>query len=115
MGADSAESAHSRDNGDSALSGVAPEDGVRIGGDEEDEEVVAVNAAEDRFVRPCPQSLPVFVGRGVESFEHESPGSFIVHGVGAATSASRGGGDSQNKYASTTEEESNIILFQQHQ
>ncbi len=42
MGADSAESAHSRDDGDSALSDVAPED---IGGDEEDEEVVAVNAS----------------------------------------------------------------------
>ena len=38
LGADSAESAHSRDNGESALLDVAPEDDFEIGGDEEDED-----------------------------------------------------------------------------
>jgi hypothetical protein len=69
LGADLAESAHSGDDGESALSDVAPEDDLGNDGDEEDEEVVAVNAAEDddeneaAVVRPRPQSLPVFVGR----------------------------------------------------
>ena len=45
LGADLVESGHSRDNGESALLDIAPEDDFGIGGDEEDEEVVAVNAA----------------------------------------------------------------------
>jgi len=78
LGTESAESAHSRDNGESSLSDVAAEDpfdpaldDVRNDGDEEDEEVVAVNAAEDENAAavalfcPRPQSLPAFVGRGV--------------------------------------------------
>ena len=105
LGAESAESAHSGDDGESALSDVAAEeDDVGNDGDEEDEEVVAVNAAGDdenetavAMVRPPrPQSLPAFVGRGVGASGVESPGAFVVHGVGAASSAvsssaSRGG------------------------
>ena len=107
LGADLAESAHSRDDGRSALSDVVAEDtafdDVGNDGDEEDEEVVAVNAAEDNenavavvMVCPRPQSLPVFVGRGVGVSIEESPGAFIVPGVGASSavfssSASRGG------------------------
>jgi hypothetical protein len=105
LGAESAESAHSRDDGESALSDVAAEeDDVGNDGDEEDEEVVAVNAAGDdeneaavaMVCPPRPQSLPAFVGRGVGASGVESPGAFVVHGVGAASSAvsssaSRGG------------------------
>ena len=78
MGAESAESAHSRDDGKSAFSDVAAEDpfdpaldDVGNDGDEEDEEVVAVNAVDDEnvaavaMVRPRPQSLPAFVGHRV--------------------------------------------------
>ena len=80
LGAESAESAHSRDDGESALSDVdrtqdpfdpALDDVGNDGGDEEDEEVVAVNTTDDEnvaavaMVRPRPQSLPAFVGRGV--------------------------------------------------
>jgi hypothetical protein len=96
LSAESAESAHSRDNGEGAFLDVAAEDDVGNDGDEEDEEVVAVNAADDEnaaavvaIVCPRPQSLPAFVGV-------ESPGAFVVPGVGAASSAvsssaSRGG------------------------
>ncbi len=72
------ESTHSRDDGKSAFSDVAAEDpfdpaldDVGNDGDEEDEEVVAVNAVDDEnaatvaLFRPRPQSLPAFVGRGV--------------------------------------------------
>ena len=78
MGADSAESGHSRDDGDSALSEVVADDAfndVGNDGDDEDEEVMAenaevvaaVNAADENAaavtpVRPRPQSLPAFVG-----------------------------------------------------
>ena len=91
LGADSAESAHSRDDGDSVLSDVALEDDVGIGGDEEDDEVVAVNAAGDNedetaVVRPRPQSMPEFVGRGVGTCG-ASPGAFVVPGAGAGFSA----------------------------
>jgi hypothetical protein len=91
LGADSAKSAHSRDDGKSALSDVAPEDNFRIGGDEEDEKVVAVNAADDNknesaVVRPRSKSLPAFVGHGVGA-SGESPGAFVVPGVGVASSA----------------------------
>ena len=80
LGVESAESAHSRDDGESALSDVdqtqdpfdpALDDVGNDGGDKEDEEVVAVNAADDEnvaavaMVRPRPQSLPAFVGHGV--------------------------------------------------
>ena len=111
MGAESAESAHSRDDGKSALSDVAAEDTFdhalddvwNDGGDEEHEEVVAVNAMEEEntavvaLFHPPPQSLPAFVGRGVGESGVELPGAFIVPGgVGAASSAvssstSRGG------------------------
>jgi len=111
LGAGSAVSAHSRDDGDSALSNVAAEDPFdpalddvgNDGGDEEDEEVVVVNAVEGEntaavtLFRPRPQSLPAFVGRGVRESGVESPGAFVVPGgVGAASSAvsssaSRGG------------------------
>jgi hypothetical protein len=107
LGAESAESAHSRDDGDSALSDVEDVDRTQdpfdpafdpalddVGndGDEEDEEVVAVNAADDEnaaavaMVRPRPQSLPAFVGRGVGVSSVESP-AFVVRGVGESTSA----------------------------
>jgi len=85
----------------------ALDDGRNDGGDEEDEEVETVNAAEDEnpaavaLFRPRPQSLPAFVGHGVGVFGVELPGAFVVPGgVGAASrsavssSASRGGGDS---------------------
>ncbi len=53
---------------------------------EEDEEVVAVNTTDDNeneaaVVCPRPQSLPAFVGRGI-GVSGESPGTFIVPGVG---------------------------------
>jgi hypothetical protein len=124
LGAESADFAHSCDDGESALSDVNRTqdpfnpalDDVRNDGDEEDEEVVAINAADDEnaaavaMVRPRPQSLPAFVGRGVGVSSVESP-TFVVRGVGASTSAvlssaSQGEGDSQYKYA---EEESDII------
>ena len=77
-------------------------DDVGNDGDEEDEEVVAVNAADDEnaaaavLFRPRPQSLPAFVGHGAGVSGVESPGAFVVPGVGAASSAvsssaSRGG------------------------
>jgi hypothetical protein len=110
LGAESAESAHSRDDGESALSDVAAEDlfdpaldDVGNDGDEEDEEVVAVNVVDDEnaaavaLFRPHPQSLLAFVGRGAGVSGVESPGAFIVPGFGAASSAavlssaSRGG------------------------
>jgi hypothetical protein len=103
LSAESAESAHSRDNGEGAFLDVAAEDDVGNDGDEEDEEVVAVNAADDEnaaavvaIVCPRPQSLPAFVGRRVGVSGVESPGAFVVPGVGAASSAvsssaSRGG------------------------
>jgi len=113
LGVELAESAHSRDDGESALSDVdqtqdpfdpALDDVGNDGGDEEDEEVVAVNAANDEnvaavaMVRPRPQSLPAFVGHGVgvSSVGEKSP-AFVVRGVRASTSsavlssASRGG------------------------
>ena len=112
LGVESAESAHSRDDGESALLDVdltqdpfdpALDDVGNDGGDEEDEEVVAVNAVDDEnvaavaMVRPRPQSLPSFVGHGVgvSSVGEKSP-AFVVRGVGASTSAvlssaSRGG------------------------
>ena len=129
MGAESAESAHSRDDGKSTLSYVAAED-LFVGndGDEEDEEVVAVNAADDENAAaavlfcPHPQSLPAFVGHGAGVSGVESPGAFVVPGVlGSASTAavsslaSRGEGDLQNKYAKTTKEESDIIFQRQHQ
>ncbi len=71
LGAESAESAHSHDDGESAFSDVAADDpfdpeldDVGNDGDEEDEEVVAVNAVDDEneaavaMVHPHPQSLP---------------------------------------------------------
>ena len=110
LGAESAESAHSRDDGESALSDIAAEDlfdpaldDVGNDGDEEDEEVVAVNVADDEnaaavaLFRPHPQSLLAFIGRGAGVSGVESPGAFVVPGVGAASSAavlssaSRGG------------------------
>ena len=109
LGVESAESAHSRDDGESAFLDVVEEDpfdpaldDVGNDGDEEDKEVVAVNAANDEnavavaIVRPRPQSLPAFIGRGVGVSGVASPGSFVVPGVGAASSAvsssaSRGG------------------------
>ena len=131
LGAESAESAHSRDDGDSALSDVENVDRTQdpfdpafdpalddVGndGDEEDEEVVAVNAADDEnaaavaMVRPRPQSLPAFVGRGVAGVSSVESPAFVVRGIGESTSAvsssvNRGGGDLQYKYA---EEESDI-------
>jgi hypothetical protein len=101
LGAESVESAHSRDDGESAFSDVVEEDPFdpalddvgNGGGDEEDEEVVAVNAADDEnaeavaIVHPRPQSLPAFIGRGVGVSGVASPGSFVVPGVGAASSA----------------------------
>ncbi len=109
LGAESAEFAHSRDDGDSALSDVIAEDpfdpaldDVGNDGDEEDEEVVAVNAADDEnaavvaIVRPCPQSLPALIGRGGGESGVASPGAFVLPGVGAASSdvssSARGGG-----------------------
>jgi len=111
LGAESAESTHSRDNGESALLDVAAEDPFNPalddvgndGGDEEDEEVVAVNAAEDEntaavaLFRPHPRSLPAFMGCGVGVSGVELPGAFDVPSrVGAvssavSSSASRGG------------------------
>lgn len=104
LGADSAESGHSRDDGDSALSDVAQDDDLGNDGDEEDEEVAAVNAAEAEdddeneavVVRPRPQSLPAFVGVGVGASGVESPGSIIVQAsVRATSSAGRRGGIAQ--------------------
>jgi len=103
LGVESAESAHSRDDGESALSDVDRTHVGNDGGDEEDEEVVAVNAADDEnvaavaMVRPRPQSLPAFVGHGVGvSSVGEKLPAFVVRGVGASTrsvssAASRGG------------------------
>ena len=102
LGAESAESAHSRDDGDSALSDVILDD-VGNDGDEEDEEVVAVNAADEEnaavvaIVRPRPQSLPAFIGRGDGESGVASPGAFVLPGVRAAassdvSSSARGGG-----------------------
>jgi len=100
LGVDSAESAHSRDDGESTFSNVEEEDpsdpalnDVGNDGDEEDEEVVSVNAADDEneamvaIVHPRPQSLPAFVGRGVGVSGVELPGAFVVPGVGAASRA----------------------------
>ena len=107
LGADSAESGHSHDDGDSALLEVVADntfDVVGNDGDEEDEEVAAVNAADENvdenvaavtMLRPHPQSLPAFVGRGFGVPIAHSP-AFVVHGVGVSSavssSASRGGG-----------------------
>jgi hypothetical protein len=109
LGAESAESAHSRDDGESSFLDVAAEDpfdpaldDVGNDSDEEDEEVVAVIAADDENAAAvalfCPrsQSLPAFVGRGVGVSGVESPVAFVIPGVGAASSAvsssaSRGG------------------------
>ena len=78
LGADSVESGHFGDDGDSALSEVVAENLFDYAGndsDEEDEEVVAVNVADvsanDKavavvMVNPHPQSLSTFVGGGVE-------------------------------------------------
>jgi hypothetical protein len=109
LGADSAESGHSCNNGDSALLDVVANDAfddVGDDGDEDDDEVVTVNAVDENaaavaMASPCPQSLLAFIGGGVGASSVDS------------TLASRGGDDSQNKYASTTKEESNIIV--QHQ
>jgi len=113
LGTDSAESGHSGDDGDSALSEVVAENSfnyVGNDGDEVDEEVVAVNeevaavnvadvnaddnAAAVATVNPRPQSLPVFVGSGAGVPIAHSP-AFVIHGVGASSavlsSASQGG------------------------
>ena len=113
LGTDSAESGHSGDDGDSALSEVVAENSfnyVGNDGDEEDEEVAAVNeevaavnvadvneddnAAAIATVNPCPQSLPVFVGGSAGVPIAHSP-AFVIHGVGASSavssSASQGG------------------------
>ena len=103
LGADSAESGHSLDDGDSALSEVVADDAfndVGKDGDEENEEVAAinteevaaVNAADENVaavttVRTRPQSLPAFVGGGVGASSVESP-AFVVHGVGASSAVS---------------------------
>ena len=70
LGAEWAESGHSHDDGDSALLEVVADntfDVVGNDGDEEDEEVAAVNAADENvdenvaavtMLRPHPQSLP---------------------------------------------------------
>jgi len=115
LGADSAESGHSCNDGGSALLEVVADNTLfdDVGNDDdgdkdkEDEEVVAVNAPDDEnvtavtMVCPRPQSLPAFVGPGIGVSTVESPGALIVPGVGAssavASSASRGEGDS--KYA----------------
>ncbi len=73
LGADSAESGHSRDNGNSALLDVVADDAFNDVGDdcdEDDDEVVAVNAADENAVAVAmasslPQLLPAFVGGGV--------------------------------------------------
>ena len=102
LGAESAEFAHSRDDGDSALSEVILDEVGNDGDEEEDEEVVAVNAADEEnavvvaIVRPRPQSLPAFIGRGDGESGVASPGAFVLPGVGAASSdvssSARGGG-----------------------
>ena len=108
--ADLAESGHSLDDGDNALSEVVADsnmffDDVRNDDDgdeeEEDEEVVAVNAPDDENVAAvamvCPrlQSLPTFIGHGVGVSTVESPHALVVPGVEASSavssSASRGG------------------------
>jgi hypothetical protein len=111
LGADSAESGHSCDDGNSALSDVVADDAfddVVDDGDKDNDEVVAVNAADENaaavaMASPRPQSLPAFVGGGVGASSAVS------------TLASWGGvtRKTNNKYTSNTEEESNIIV--QHQ
>ncbi len=95
---DSAESGHSRDDGDSALSDVGVDDAlddVGNDGDEDDIEVAAVNTTDEidaavpttmdaniaavATARPHPNFLPVFVCGGVKT-----PSA-------VSTSASRGG------------------------
>ncbi len=85
LGVDFAESGHSCDNGNSALSDVGVDDAlddVGNDGDEDDVEVAAVNTADENdaavlttmdvniaavaTARPRPNSLPVFVGGGVK-------------------------------------------------
>ena len=115
LGADSAESGHSGDDGESTLLEVVADnsfDYVRNDGDEEDEEVAAVNevvaavnavdenadenATAVAMVRPRPQSLPAFVGGGIGVPPVAHSPAFVLHGVGASSApvlslASRGG------------------------
>jgi hypothetical protein len=86
LGVDSAESVHSCNDGDRALSDVGVDDAlddVGNDGDEDDVEVAAVNTADENdatvptnvdvniaavaTARPCPNLLPVFVGGGVKT------------------------------------------------
>ncbi len=86
LGVASAESGHSRNDGDSALSDVGVDDkldDVGNDGDEDDVEVAAVNTTDENdaavlttvdanvaavaTARPCPNLLPVFVGGGVKT------------------------------------------------
>jgi hypothetical protein len=93
LGVDSVESGHSRNDGSSTLLDIVAGDGfndVRDDGDENDDEVAAVNAAHGNVVAvamasPCPLSLPASVGGRVRA-----PSAI-------STLASWGGGDSQNK------------------
>jgi len=96
LGADSVESGHSRNDGDSALLEVLEDIvfcDVGNDGDEEDEKVAAVNTVDENaaavaMVRPHPQSLPAFVvGNGVRVSSVESP-AFVVHGVRASSDIS---------------------------
>ncbi len=99
LGVDSAESGHSRNDGNSALSDVVADDAfdnVGNDGDEDDDEVAAVNTTNENdavvttivdaniaavaTACPRPQSLPVFVGGGVK-----------MHSA-VSTLASQGGG-----------------------
>ncbi len=86
LGVDSAESVHSRDDGDRALSDVGVDDAlddVGNDGDEDDVEVAAVNTVDENdaavptnvdaniaavaTAHPRPNLLPVFVGGGVKT------------------------------------------------
>ena len=105
LGADSAESGHSGEDGDALLQVIAENSSDYDGnyGDGEDEEVAAVNvevaavnAADENAnenavavatVRPRPQSLPAFIGGGVGVLPIPHLPAFIVPGVGAAADA----------------------------
>ncbi len=86
LGVNSAESGHSHNDGDSALLDIVADDAfndVGDDGDEDDDEVVAVNAADENVASvattadanvaavatasPRPQALPAFVGGGVRT------------------------------------------------
>jgi hypothetical protein len=87
LGADSAESSHFRDDGNSALSDVVADDAyddVGDDGDEDDDEVAAVNTEDENAAvvataSPRPQLLPAFIGGRVGA------------SCAVSTSASRGG------------------------